>query len=688
MGIDDLQDVYQGLIDRIIDRGFDYNTVKPMVADWTEANVVLPSESSRIPGRYSFDNSPYVREIANKMHPDDPTRQIAIMKGTQCGITTGFVVPFMMWSIVVHPSNIMFTSKDETIAKRTIRTKFDLFMQKSGFSHYIRSNSTTSNKRTGNTDFLKEYAGGQMVVESTQNIQNFREFAAKYMLIDEFDTAITADKKEGSLRSTLEGRQNSFGNLGKIAYISTPTIKQTSNIYKVYLEGDQRKWNWKCPSCGEWSPVEFQVKKEDDKKPYAGLVWKLDEENKLLPESVRYRFPCCDHEIEYKEKQKINRAGKFVPTAKPLEPGMVSYNLNSLILGPGFISWEKIIRDWLKACPPKKPVNVEKLKAFNFTHLGLPFEEKGEAPKIMQIMENARDYSIGFIPDETCKTDGNGDIILITLAADLGGVMKPDNEDVRVDWEILAHSSTGATYSIDHGSIGTFKRSRNRTKQDEATDHLRTKYTYMHNMKNSVWPILENIIKGDLASESGDTYMIKLSLIDTGHFTKNAYEFIRKSHTPKNWIFGIKGLQEQNYRSNRRDVPIVKKSPNIANLYLLDTEQLKDTVSANMKLRLADDGSQEGGFMNFPQAQKGKYTLRGYFKQYESEARKEVKENDVSIGFKWEKRNSDVENHFWDVCIYNNAGRYIYLDLLKRSDPSNLKFLDWASLAALIAKQK
>jgi hypothetical protein len=73
---------------------------------------------------------------------------------------------------------------------------------------------------------------------------------------------------------------------------------------------------------------------------------------------------------------------------------------------------------------------------------------------------NVRSYDIGVVPDVTCKNDGNGRIVLLTLACDLGGVMETNNEDVRLDWELIAHASNGQTYSVNHGSIGTFKRNR------------------------------------------------------------------------------------------------------------------------------------------------------------------------------------------------------------------------------------
>lgn len=680
----DLDKIYGEIFDEILDDAFSYSTIKMMPSEWVEKYLKLPSEASRISGPYSYDNSPYVREIIDCMHPSDPTRQIAIMKGTQCGITTGFVIPFIMWCITNHPDNMLFTSKDHQVAKRTMRTKFDLFMQESGFTNYIRSNNIKAgNKRTGDTDLLKEYAGGSLMVESTQNIQSIREHAAKYILVDEFDTAKASDKKEGSMRSTLEGRQNSYGDLAKIAYVSTPTIEQTSNIYKAFLEGDQRKWNWECPSCSEFSPVEFQVKNKDG--VYSGIIWKLDENKELILESIKYRFPCCGHEIEYKDKYDINVKGKFAPTATPSEPNIKSYQLNSLILGPGFVSWEKIVRAWLKACPPGKPVNVKLLMAFNFIHLGKTFKDKGETPKIMQIMGNSRDYEVGVVPDQLSEDDGNREIVLLTLAADLGGVMNNDIEDVRLDWEVLAHARSGATYSIDQGSIGTFKRSRTKTKKEREDDTGRTQWTYHHGLENSVWDEFDKIIERLYVSDKGDKYQIKMVILDSGHFTALAYQYINSFKHDGVEAYSIKGFGEKEFRKVAKDSKKIKRSVDTKNLYLLDVDLLKEELAGNMKLKLSSGGLQQPGHMNFPTPSKGKYKLNSYFKHFESESRIEEKDsNGEVIGFMWDKKNTSIENHFWDVRIYNLAARYIFLDLYKKWDPKKYKDIDWHSFCDIV----
>lgn len=662
---------------------YSFKSIKTVPSEWIEKTIILSNEVSRFSGRFSYDLTPYAREIVDNLHPSSPHKIISVMKGAQSGITQGVVVPGMAWIISEHPDNFLFTASDKEIAKKTIVERFDPLMKTSGLSDLIRPNVIRKKgSRSGDTDFSKEFAGGNATIEGTNNAGKFRFFSVKTVFMDDFDNAPRADKTEGSIRKLVEGRQTSYGNLAKTFYISTPTITQTSNVYEMFLQGDQRKWHWPCPDCGDYIPTDWRIKLDDG--TYAGIVYELDEDLELIEKSVKFKCPECGYLIDNTEKHELNQLGEWIATEKPKDKYIRSYYMNSIIIPPGFINWVDLVKEWLEACPPKQKPKVDLLKVFNNVRLGLPFEEKGEAPKIMQLMENIRDYKAGVVPDQTCERDGNGSIVLISLAADLGGVMNSETEDVRIDWEILAHSSSGATYSIDQGSCGSFKRTRKKTKKETEKDDKRFKYTYMHGMENTVWPLLTHVIKKDLKSESGEIYNIKLSLVDTGHFTKQAYQFIKDNHSPSNWIFGVKGVPEQKFRRNTKDVPAVKKSPNVANLYLLDVEQLKDQLAANMRIRLSDDGTQEMGFMNFPRQEKNKYQLKSFFRHYESEVRKEIVESGEVVGFKWQKKNSSIENHFWDVRVYNNACPYIFVDLVKRSNPSKYKDLNWGLLVEIL----
>ena len=673
-----LLDTYFDIHEKI----YTFKTVKEKPSNWVEENIYLTSDMSRYQGYFKYEVSPYSREIVDNLSPDSPVQMQAIMKCAQSGLTMGVILPAICYIISETPAGVLFMAGDKELAKNSVRTRLDPMIQNAGLSHLIRPNVVRKkNQRTGDTDFSKEFAGGQLIVEGTKNADKMRQFSVKFIFADDWEAAPTSDKDEGSIRKLVEGRATSFGNMSKINYISTPAVKQSSNIEPVFELGDQRKWHWECPHCKSFIPVEWRVKLEKNK--YAGIKYNVLENGKLDESSVHYECQKCGGKIHEKDKHELNTKGKWIPTAEPARPYYRSYYLNALIIPPGFTSWIDLVYEWMEANPADGQKDVEKLKTFVNIRLGQTWVETGESPRVTELMKNTRSYAPGIVPDETSYNDGNGKIILITLACDLNGIMEDGNEDVRLDWEIVAHSATGVTYSVDHGSIGTFKRDRDKSRQEKEQDLDRTRWTANHNMPNSIWPELEYLLTKDWICETGEVRKIALAGIDTGFCTNLCNEFI--SIHDELFLVGIKGEAEKDFRSFQKDTPRVRQSRQDSSLYILQANLLKDELAAFMKLKKGNDDYMPPGFMNFPQPQDGKYTMAAYFSQFESEHRVEDKKNDHVVGFKWEKRNSQVQNHFWDVKLYNHALTYIYLDIFKKSDPKIKTVPTWTEFVEMIS---
>lgn len=678
------KDIWLNVYNSIHQKMYDVNLVKTKPSDWIEQNIYLPDGVSRYKGPFSYDISPYAKEIVNRIDSGDPARVVAIMKCAQIGLTQGLIIPGMAYVISEDAYPMLFMAGDKELAKTSIRERFDPIMQSSGLSSLIRPSVIRKrNQKTGDTDYSKEYAGGRLTIEGTNNVDKMRQISVKIIFADDWEAAPRNDKKEGSLRKLMEGRQTSYGNMAKTFYVSTPTVKQTSNIEQVYELGDQRKWHWTCPHCQKLINLQWRV--EVAPELFAGITYDLDKEGKLINSSVRYKCQHCLEDIYESQKYDLNLKGVWVPTAKPQIENYYSYHLNALVIPPGFVTWVDLVKEWLEACPPNAPVNKGMLQTFLNIRMGETWEEQGETPRVMDLMHNTREYSPGVVPDRTCDEDQNGRILLLTLACDLNGIMKREGydvvEDVRLDWELVAHASNGQTYSVDHGSIGTFRRSRELSSVERDRDGDRVKWTYAHGQPNSVWPEFEKIMRREWQTESGETMTVGLTVVDTGFFTKLAKQFIDSFDDCL--IVGIKGKAEAEYRKLTKDTPYISRSREARNLYLLEVNQIKDILSENMKLREGQDGSQPEGFMNFPQPMNGKYTMKGYFVHYEGEKRTEVMKNDEVIGFNWEKKQSQSINHFWDVRVYNIAAREIYLDILKQSDP-RIKSLTWVDFVDMI----
>lgn len=665
-----LLDIYQKSISSIHDKVFDFNVIKLEPTEWIPQNIYFTRQESNYPGLYNYDITPYVREIVENMSPSSDIEMQGIMKNNQSGITHGVIVPYICYIMAVNPCSMMFLSGTDELMKKTVRTKLDPVIQNSGIGKFVKSqDSRRRNRRTGDTDFEKQFAGGTLIMGSYKP-SNLRMASVKVILGDEFDDAPYSDNKEGSTRVLLENRTTAFPDTKKICYLSTPTVKGASNIEEVYDLGDKRHWHWECPHCKNYIDILWRVKRNDGS--CGGIKFEVDDEGSLIEGSVYYECQECTGKIYEREKMKLNLSGIWVPTAKPYRAKYRSYQINAIYC---FDKWDDLAASFLLAKPIGRPADLDKLKAFMNTKLAQTWEERGVELKVSDLQQNQSPmYKPGIVPDLLAVEEGNGRICLITLSCDLGGIMKKGDEDVRLDWEIVAHTSNGATYRIDHGSIGTFKRTRKKSKKEKDNDFNRKIYTYNFNQPNSVWPELEELISMQMQGQSGNYFQVGMTVIDTGNFTKLANDFIRGHKNP--FVVGIKGYAEDEYRKLSKDTPIIKKSLEQNKLYILQVNQLKDILSANIRLVKGIDGYQPPGFMNYPSSENNKFQHKGYFEHYEGEHRVEQKKGEQIVGFAWKKKHSDVENHFWDTAVYTVAAKEIFIDIWRKSN-SKYKNLTW-----------
>jgi phage terminase large subunit GpA-like protein len=680
----DVSKIYLENLSSIIETSFDYKSHKEIPSEWVEKNMYIPSSASKIAGFASYSYTPYVIELINHLHGTSPAESVTIMKCAQSGFTTMLIVAGIVYTIAEDPAPIFFMAETDGMAKSTIADRFDPILYASGLKDLIKPNvEKRKNNSTGDTALKKQFGGGSLII-SGANPGKLRQFSVKKIFADDLDAAPRSDRKEGSIVSLLKKRATSYGDSKKLYFISTPTVEGASNIEEIFLKGDQRKWHWECPSCKTYIPIEWRVEMGDNE--FGGIMYELDEKHKLVIDSIYYKCQCCGGRIEERDKKKLNIKGKWIATAEPERPNQLSYQLNALVIPSSFDGWQTLVYEWLEACPPGEAINQSKLKVFKNTRLGQTYKEQGKTPRVNDLMNNLGSYKIGVIPDLTVQREGNGKIALLTVVCDLGGIMEQDNEDVRIDYEIVAHTTSGVTYSIDHGSIGTFIRSRQRTRRETRTYAERTKWTYKHNVPNSAWTELKKIIDKKYMSESGNIYEVDLTLVDSGHFTKFVYEFIKINDT--DLILAIRGYGDKEFRNVNKDTPIITRGKENVDLYILQVNQIKDMLSDNMKLKIGVDGYQPSGFMNYPMPEKGKYNMKSYFKHFESEHRIENKtEDDRLLGFMWRKKHSDVVNHFWDVRVYTVAAPHIYIDICKRFDNKKYGKMDWQEYCYMISQE-
>jgi phage terminase large subunit GpA-like protein len=229
-----------------------------------------------------------------------------------------------------------------------------------------------SNQRTGDTSDSKEFAGGYLVADGVGNVGKFRQRSMMYGFIDDFEAAPVADTREGSYTKLIEQRFAAYYSKMKIFYISTPAIKQTSNIEPLYEAGDKRRYHVPCPICGEFITFEWNIHSEINEGEKAGIVFDLDDNGQLIDKSVRYRCQKCAGEFPEKHKYDLMNLGKWIPTKVSSEIGFLSYHISALYAPVGMYNWTHYVRNFLDCYPNGlgQKADTAKLKTFVNVVLG------------------------------------------------------------------------------------------------------------------------------------------------------------------------------------------------------------------------------------------------------------------------------------------------------------------------------
>lgn len=659
-------------------QAFDTSISRIKPSEFAEQNRVMGTSETRWPGPYSFDLTPYLREVVDCLMPDVPVTQVAVMKGAQIGYSTGVIENAIPWIISQYPANILLMAADDDAVKLAAEQKIEPAIASCGVGHLIGPNKNGGMKtqRSGNTQKGKEFVGGRLYMHSVKNARKMRQFSAKYGFLDDLDSGKDEDAKEGSLIKLVDARFTTFGDTRKIFYISTPIIKQSSIIEPLFEKGDQRYYFVPCPHCGSYQRLQWSVDVDKSivKSGKAGIHYQLDlATNTVIQESVVYICEHCGKAIEERHKYEMNLAGEWRPTATPKTPDFRSYHISALYSPPGAYTWARQAQEWADCWPKEnngKP-NIKLLKTFKNLVLGQTFEDIGRVTDFRKLALNTRnEYKIGIVPQKLSKEDGNGSIVILTIACDLNGTI----DDARLDYLVVGWSETGTTYAIDHGSIGSYQ-GRKSKPEDQ-----REVMTYRPEQPNNVWDRFYKIVNQNWHCDDGGQPMrASITLVDTGFHTNFAYQFIDRMPL----ILGVKGHMDK-YTMFDDNAPLFKESGERNDVYVVQVNKYKDKLADRIEYHWDREGEQPNGFMNFPQPNDGKFDAH-FFIEYAGEVKKfKLNDDGSAIGSMWTKKHSSSPNHFWDCEIYNMAARDIFVYLCLKD---HVKKPTWHTLVQMIKNQ-
>lgn len=614
-------------------------------SEWSERKRYLPASNTSIPGYYRFDVSPYWREVIDCMSPESPVRHVSIMKGVQVGATTILENTIGYYIDQVKTAAMMLVTADAELAKLRIESFIVPMLKHSGLDHLIQSLDEQNPRKTGRTDKKYEWeGGGSLVPLGAVNANKLRSLPIQVLLRDELDGWADNVGRDGDPVQLTEDRTASFEATRKIYDCSTPLIKGSSKISRLFEDGDQRRYFVRCLGCSHpqvlrWSRV------NNETGEVSGITWRTDDDGRPVEGSARYLCESCGHAHENNDKTRLFAEGnaEWRATAVPATPHHRSYHLSALYSPVGMQTWDACVVKWLAAWDVEnnRPRDNLALQVFYNNVLGEPFEARGVKLRFEIVSAHRRHvYRYGEVPNKWLLQYASSAVLVATLAVDV----HIDNLAVAV----IGWCRGRRAVLLDYWRFGG---------DTEQLDNPAT------------WGRLREVIEGkEYRGDDGTAYRIQLSLIDSGYLTDTVYRFCERYDAG---VYSVRGRE-----APPRNAPIKefwKTTTEGGQLaWAASVDMYKDRWSAALRRSWDGLGMQPEGFFNAPID-----ATDEQLKELTVETRREKidKVTGRRFGFEWH-RPSGANNELWDLLIYNNVA----LDIIAYDvciQQMQLEQIDW-----------
>lgn len=595
--------------------------------EWAESERYLPDSVTPIPGIFSFDVNPVMKEPLACMGMDHECREVTIVKGVQVGATVCVIenlIGYLITQLRTSPA-LLFTA-DQDLAGARLENNILPMIEHSGLTDRLQSLDNVNRRKTGKTKKqLSWVGGGWLRLFGAVNPSNFRSHSGLYVLLDEIDAWAMTVGRDGDPVKLAEYRAQAFYSLRKIVRISTPTLVGQSKVWDYYRQGDRRQYNVPCPRCGEFDVLRFQNRANEHKY---GFVWELDADEKLIPESVEYVCRLCGGLIQNAERSLIMQEGEWRPTAVADKKYARSYDIPSWYSPASMFPWSGIVADYLEAFDANNNVRDHgKAQTFYNNHMARPWEEKGRRIQFQEVSSHRRtEYTFGTVPNKYAEKYAGSKILLVTIAVD---VHKSNLAVAVVGWCV-----DGRSFLIDYTRIPA-------TDEDMGCE----------NPEDGAWRVLEtDYIEQRWTADDGTVYGSAMTFVDAGKYTETVYGFCAQYETSVYPIFGREILakrsvvKEFNVASNTVGTPTVS----------IAVDLFKDRWASILRREWSGDGTQPPDHFNAP-ADATDAQLRELTREVKRET---LTDDGHHKKFVWH-RPRHAQQELWDLLVYSRCALYL-----------------------------
>lgn len=378
------------------------------LVEWAEKYRVLPTDVAES-GRFRFDRTPYLRDIARALDSRDLSEQVVVnMKGSQLGFTD-LGVNLVGKTVHQSPVPIMFVSETSEKMRRLMKTRVLPMLRGATFRGLLKQDSQSE----------VTFPGGSLTIWGSNSPSSFSSTSAAIVVLDEYARYKKSVGGEGDPFSLALSRISTYGVRGKIYIPSTPVHPDEDEgaFLSLYKLGDQKQFYMPCPDCGHkdyFRKERFHVE-EDNGKIRGGMVCQN-----------------CGVIIREDSKPQMLAKGEWIPTAERQAENITSYHTPGTLAPVGWSSWNSIAQRLHNAQRGRTS-----LRPVMNTCFGIPFIEELEMPKFESIREkHCEERERGLVPDG---------VSFLTMAVDV--------QREFLFWEVAGWGKNLRRWSIDVGVI-------------------------------------------------------------------------------------------------------------------------------------------------------------------------------------------------------------------------------------------
>ena len=422
------------------------------------------------------------------------------------------------------------------------------------------------------------FDGMSVTITGSNSPSQLASFAMRFLFLDEVDKYPGASKKESDPISLARERTKTYRNRRKIYMTSTPTLK-TGHIWKALEGADMVKHYFvPCPHCGKMIELIWKNVKfpgEETGMSYADRA-----------EFATYECQECHGVITDQMKPEMLRHGEWRTVEQNTQfTRKVAYWINTLY--SPFVRFSEMAKEFL--------MSKDDPDAFqNFTNswLAEPWEDtklKTSADLVMERQTELQEFIV------------SGWTKLLTAGVDV--------QETCVYWSIRAWGNYLTSQNIAHGQAGSFA---------EVERIMNLQY---------------------VCQETGEIFVVALSLIDSGDNTDLVYDFCAGN---SEWAIPSKGSShpmDTHFRISK-----VNKTDSQAygmQLVIIDTDKYKDMIAGRMR-----KANGTGSWMVYQGCD------REYAEQVTAEHKVNVKTQGGRIRQQWVMKTSHGDNHYLDCEVY------------------------------------